>query len=92
MNSPTRVVAAAIRHDGVIYTLPPPNRHFNIIWHCNNVLKIQGFKAHFDDQGFVDENGGWLSRKAALYVATQANQLLPNEPIRANMLFSENLW
>lgn len=82
------IVAAAIRdHDGTVYTLPPPNRHHNII----GMMAQKGIKTPITgDQGFVNENGVFYNRIQAAAEALRRKQIEklqwpPN-------LYSEDLW
>jgi hypothetical protein len=43
-------------------------------------------------QGFVDADGQFLTREAALVRARETGQLLPHRPIWGDKLYSENLW
>lgn len=91
------IVAAACLVDNVIYALPAPNRHHNII----NKLKIQ---PGMDEQGFLLSDGRFVMRKAAKVLAEANGQYLTDEQYaakhkqelgnryRGDMLFSEDLW
>ncbi len=45
-----------------------------------------------DDQGFVDQSGHYLTRKAAFAIATRAGQIIHPEACRGNELYSEGLY
>lgn len=85
-----RVARAAIVYDGLLYTMEPPSRHHHIIHGIASFLGVECLGEM--DQGFVDEAGVFLTRAEALQVATAAGQLKPDEPVRAGVLFSENVW
>jgi hypothetical protein len=44
------------------------------------------------EQGFLDDNENFLSRKDALSIALACGQVKNVDNIRAQMLFSEDLW
>jgi len=85
------ITHVAIRCNGKIYSLPAPNRHHHVMWmiakETNNRVDASG-----DDQGFLDENGLYYSRRPALIHALKNNQVKDMKDIRAGRLFSENLW
>lgn len=86
------ITHVAIRFGGVVYSLPSPCRHHDVIRH---IVECQGVKyvdARDEDQGFLDDRGRYLTRKRALIVARQVGQLRPDRPILHGMLFSENVW
>lgn len=88
----TKIIAAAIRYDGNIYTLPPPNRHHHIINHIVKLTGVNYIDTHHDDEGFIDENNNYLTRRQALVSAIVNNQILDMNKIYAQELCSENLW
>ncbi len=86
-----RVVAAAIWHKGVLYTLPAPARHHHIIDHIW-ILSGDDFETVFTTgQGFVDQEGEFMDRRIARIVAEDAEQLKPGVPGRS-YLMSEDVW
>lgn len=88
----TKITHVAIRHNGVVYSLPSPNRHHDVIWHIAREAGCAYVNARGDDQGFLDESGRYLNRKQALVSARLHNQIKDTSKIRMNMLFSEDLW
>lgn len=80
----------AIKYKGKVYSLPKPNRHHNVIKliYDETGKPIDGT----DIQGFIDSENNFLNRKDALIVAKKTNQILDLNNIRANELFSEDLW
>ena len=69
--------------DGKIYSLPKPKRHYNIFWE-NVTLTEQG------EQGFLDENGNFLTRKQGAHYARSHKQI---EKLKwPSYLYSEDLW
>lgn len=94
------IVAAALWYDGLIFSMPRPNRHHDIIHKLDNYVHI-----HFDwntvIQGFIDHNGVFYTREAAY----QHCQLIGQPLVRrlalleagknvynGEELFSEDLW
>jgi len=79
----------AIYKDGVVYVLPRPNRHCDLIsMMCNKY----GFEEVVEcEQGFLSASGVFLNREEALGYAKAAGQI--TEPkYQPNRLFSEDLW
>jgi hypothetical protein len=86
------ITHAAIRFRGKIYSLPSPNRHHDIIRKIVEETGAEAVDGEERDQGFLDSNGMYLTRKQALISAEKNDQLLPNRPVYHNQLCSENLW
>lgn len=92
--APAPITHVAIRVDGVVWSLPKPFRHHNIV---RLVCDLTG-ATHVDcsetrgDQGFLDANGVYLDRVTALARALALKQVKDENDIRAGMLFSEDLW
>lgn len=83
------ITEVAIKIGTTIYSLPAPNRHHNIIWK----LAEEGIELPDDDiQGFLTDEGKFLDRFEALGYALKHNQVKDVNNIRANRLFSEDLW
>ncbi len=75
--------------DGVVWSLPSPNRHHDVI---NYIYEHkQDEKMVIGEQGFLNNEGKFLDRKEALYIAVQAGQLI-RKTFPENELFSEDLW
>ena len=81
------ITHVAIKYADKVYSLPPPNRHANII------RMIGGIKGP-DTQGFLDDTGNFLNRRDAFIHATACNQVKVRQPGQYNgdELFSEDLW
>ena len=83
------VGVAIISHEGKVISLPKPNRHHNVIKHMVKELKhpipITG------QQGFITENGTYVDRVSAKYIARYHKQLLPLAS-DLDELFSECAW
>jgi hypothetical protein len=86
------ITHVAIRFQGVLYSLPSPNRHHDVIRFIVERLGVKHVDARDEDQGFLDDQGRYLTRRRALVVARESGQLWPDRPILHGMLFSENVW
>ncbi len=86
------ITHVAIRFRGVVYSLPAPNRHHHVIAKIVQETGVDCVDGHGDDQGFLDANGRYLTRKQALVCAEVYGQIKPGTVIRANRLFSEDVW
>lgn len=92
-NETTQITHVAIKFNNKVYQLPPPNRHHDIIRliASENGVGINGP----DVQGFVDEDGEFLTRKQAFALACVNGQLKRRtDPgtYQGNELYSEDLW
>lgn len=81
------IETAAVRVGGVVFTLPRPNRHHNILWWLS-VLGVRPHHTH--DQGFVLSNGFYVDRETAALIAMASGQV--ERLIAAPNLYSEDLW
>jgi hypothetical protein len=83
------IVRAAIRHegDGMVYSMPRPNRHPNII---ALLVKMGSRKPIKGAQGFVTSTGRFVDRKEAALIAKEAGQV--TKLIAEPNLYSEDLW
>lgn len=88
----TKITHVAIKFKDVIYSLPSPNRHNDVIRLIVEKTGASYVDVKEDCQGFLDENGTYLNRKQALVNASLHNQIKDRNNIRCNMLFSEDLW
>lgn len=87
---PTRkIVAVAVKVGGTISSLPPPNRHHNIL----HTLPPRDNVPFYE--GFLDDQGAFLDRRSAFQLAS-ANGQLNRRPgpqfYQGPELFSEDLW
>ncbi len=80
------IVAAAIRTGDGVWSLPPPNRHCNVIWHIAAVTGKRVTSAA--EQGFLDGDGEFLERGPAAHRAWLLGQI----PQPRKYLYSEDLW
>lgn len=83
----------SIRFDGVVYILPKPNRHHNVIRMINLNYGVRLYGPH--EEGFVDCLGNFLNRREAYKLASENGQLVGrsgSEFYQGNELYSEDLW
>ncbi len=85
------ITHVAIKYEGKVWSLPPPNRHCHVIWDICAKLEINQI-GDDEEQGFLDHEGNFLNREKALEVALANNQVKDPNNILANQLFSEDLW
>ena len=83
-----KIKSAAILHRGVIYT-GPSHCEIGLAMLADNVCRrpFPGGR----DQGFVMEDGRFVSRKEARTIAVDAGQVDPKWTMHQTMLFSEDL-
>jgi hypothetical protein len=82
-----RIIAAAIKANGLIMSMPRPARHFHIM----AAMPAKMARAVVpSDQGFLTDAGTFVGREAGLLIALKAQQLL--KPTQHRELFSEDLW
>ena len=88
-----KIVAVALKSkQGLIFTLPAPARHGHVISYMNyDQIKEHPLTA---EQGFLTDEGQFINRKQAMYVATEANQILEHmeHKLPKNELYSKHLW
>lgn len=90
-NSLPKITHVAIKFKGVTYARPAPERHHHVIRLIaeKNGVGIDGP----DEQGFMDENGRFYSRIAAMQLAKDNGQLKRRDGgYQGHELFSEDLW
>jgi len=82
------IVSAAIREGSLVYALPAPARHHDIIRYMVHersvVPPVKG------TQGFIDSDRGFVGREQAMDIAEAMGQL--KEPANSTQLFTEDLW
>lgn len=70
--------------------MPRPNRHHHV---QSDIIMTTGSDVFEEaEEGFLDESGRFLDRRAALVSALVHDQVKDPSKIRHNMLFSEDLW
>jgi hypothetical protein len=83
------VIAAAIKdHDGTVYSIPAPARHYHII----RLMVDKGIKTPITgDQGFLLSDGRFVDRMEAAKIALSCHQCKELK-FNSTLLFSEDLW
>lgn len=94
--SPERIVAAAVQYRGVTLSLPPPARHHTILQTMDILVGISQDELHSSYQGFLTNEGRYVNRVEAWYIAYKADQLIhlkgDEKSFRKPELYSEDLW
>lgn len=90
-NSVSPITHVAIKYQGVIYSLPKPNRHHQVLWMIVEKLHLDSIDTQESEQGFLDADGAFLRRKPAWLRVEQTGQLINNTRWPGG-LYSENLW
>lgn len=78
----------AIVHNGIIYSLPRPNRHHDVIRLIHNETGAMNIRG---EQGFITSDSRFVAREPAKVIASAAGQLLSRASDLPE-LFSEDLW
>ena len=82
------IVAAAIRQDGMICSVPRPGRHHHVI----RAMATAGIPIPIvGEQGFLTDDGLFVDRKRALAIAKTAKQIHGKNG-NPNELYSEDVW
>lgn len=91
------IEAAAIRYDGVTWTVPRPGRHHDVIAFA--LRERPWLESIGGEQGFVTSTGRFVDRKEARQIAEAANQIIEScgadgVPFKRQHpdLFSEDVW
>lgn len=91
---PIKLVAAAVRQDGVVFAVRQPARHHNVMAMMRHHYGLDIVEGH--EQGFLVSDGRFVGRHEARRIAGRAEQLLPRPPDRPlpedYMLTSEDVW
>lgn len=93
MSEPWQVVAAAVQtEDGVVHSLPIPNRHHHIVHALHDLAGPNGALIEArGEQGFLLSNGTFANRVFSARLASRNGQL--KKPLIAPPnLYSEDLW
>ncbi len=93
-----RIEAAAISLDGVVWSVPRPGRHHDVIQHVLRKRPELDFVG--GAQGFVTSTGRFVGRYEAKDIARAADQIIASEigpggvPFKRQYpeLFSEDVW
>jgi hypothetical protein len=87
-----KITHVAVRFKGKVWSLPPPNRHHNVLWKIAEETGEKMVDVGGENQGFLDESGRYLTRKQALVSAQVNGQMREDRPVWGDQLYSENLW
>ena len=88
----TKLTHVAVRFRGVTYSLPAPNRHHHVLAKIRQETGVSFVDTDENEQGFLDESGRFLNRHQALVSAQLFDQIKEGVVIRADRLFSEDVW
>ncbi len=86
------ITHVAIRFQGKVYSLPPPNRHNDVIRLIVDQTGVKYVDARDDDQGFLIDGGDFCRRAPALRIAKECGQLKPGTGPKLGKLYSEDVW
>lgn len=81
------IQSVAVLYGGVIFSMPRPNRHFNVL-HAMCEMGLPN--SSHEVQGFLTSEGRFVTRLEAMAIATNAEQVITKDPLK--ILFSEDLW
>lgn len=87
-----RIAAAAVRYQGMTFSMPPPARHGECILlmlACRQDIDRNATGA--EEQGFVTSRNRFVDRVEARKIAVAANQLTWRDA-GLDELFSEDVW
>ena len=65
------ITHVAIIHQGKLYSLPKPKRHFHII----HLIYAQTKETVDGEQGFLDDQGNFLNRELALQTCNKLQSI-----------------
>lgn len=86
------ITHVAIRFQGKVWSLPPPNRHHDVIRFIAAETGVSYVDARDDDQGFLADGVGWCRRAPAFRIASNCGQLKPGRTGTNGKLYSEDVW
>lgn len=84
------ITHVAIKREGIIYSLPRPARHHDVIRH---MVDEHGVPPPIgSEQGFLDDSGTFLNRMQAGQHALMCGQIEKLKCLMKDELYSEDLW
>lgn len=92
MTTRAPVTHVAMRFQGQVYSLPAPNRHHDVIRLIAELTGVKYVDSRDEDQGFLDADGRYLTRRQAIVSARINRQIKNPSKIRLGQLFSEDVW
>ena len=84
------ITHVAIIYEGLVYMMPKPKRHHDVIKFICDTLQIDFIGENI--QGFGTDKNVFLDRIEAQKHALVCNQVLDVSKLRGQWLFSEDLW
>ena len=85
------IVAAAVKVDRTIYTLPRPARHPDILDYIAEIDVTLLQKPHYHCEGFLTSENRFVNRYDAAQIARRAKQII-NPDYLNDILYTEDLW
>lgn len=82
-----KIVAAAIKWNGLIISKPQPCRHCHIL--VGMFYNIPTYKETDHDQGFLTDQGTFVDRYEGAKIAKESGQV---KDTQLDYLLSEDLW
>lgn len=90
MSLAQRIVRAAIKHQGVVHSVPVPGRHHDCIICLADSLGVANVPHKDVEQGFLTSRGDFVDRVEAAQIALASGQV--EKLTWPPRLFSEELW
>lgn len=92
-----KIEAAAIKVDDVVWTVPQPGRHHDVVAFI--LAERPELQSVIGTQGFQTDAGRFVGREEALAIAKAADQIKPRAgfdgipyELHPRELFSEDVW
>lgn len=85
------IIAAAVKVDSKVYTLPAPARHPDILDYIADIDAKLLQKPHYHCEGFLTSENRFVSRYDAAQIARRAKQII-NPGYLHDILYTEDLW
>jgi len=93
VQSNLRVEAAAVCYEDIVYSLPPPARHHDVMRMAQEKLGIDSMYIGPDGFGFVLSDGRYVRRAPAMLIAVKAGQFNRRPGgYQGPDLYSEDVW
>lgn len=90
-----QVVVCAANRDTRTNLIICGARHWDRLMHAQadaTGLRDEGSKIRFEEQGFIDQYGNFLTRKEAKIIARKAGQIIAERDGGSSELFSEEIY
>lgn len=82
------ITHVAIKYKDVVYSLAAPDRHHHVL----RVIHKKHKSTAFNEQGFLTNEGKFVTREEAFVIAKAAAQIRDITKTVSSELFSEDLW